>query len=64
MKTEKLNELVDELTRDILEGEETAFHYELCPYFKDCPREVGKICLNHYDLCSHYLHLNRILKRR
>jgi len=38
--------------------------YELCPYFKDCSKEVTKTCISKYEFCQHYKHRKEIIIRR
>ena len=55
MKDQKLKDLVSELILKIQQGTESPLHYELCPYFNDCPIDIVKRCVSlEYKECVYY----------
>lgn len=51
------------LIEQIIAEEDTHFHYEVCPYFRNCSRKVERICLKDYWDCNHYKHRLKIAAR-
>ena len=53
MKNKKLRDLINQLTKDIMQGTEEPF-YELCPKFNNCSHKVEKKCLFDYKGCLNF----------
>ena len=52
-----LDNILGRLSEEELDDEK--FHWELCPYFRNCKVEVQRKCFGIYEDCNNYKHYER-----